>query len=113
MRKFFRKLEKTGISDEGLTFAIDYFFDKPDYYFTLQNATDNKEHIIEHVSTGFFVAEWYPYQHVGPGPDWEQEMTWGLWVHANVEPLIVRLLKVWNFKRKNIWRKENWKLIKV
>jgi hypothetical protein len=27
-------------------------------------------------------------------------MTWGLWVHANVEPLIVRLLKVWNFKRK-------------
>ena len=26
MRKFFRKLEKTGISDEGLKFAIDYFF---------------------------------------------------------------------------------------
>jgi hypothetical protein len=26
MRKFFRKLGKTGISDEGLKFAIDYFF---------------------------------------------------------------------------------------
>jgi hypothetical protein len=100
MRKFFRKLEKTDISDESLKFAINYFCDEPDYHFTLQNATDNKEHIIELVSTGLFIAEWYPYQHLGPGQYWEQEMTWGLWVHANVEPLIVRLLKVWNFKRK-------------